>query len=1079
MFKNFSETPEFFGHKNELVPFFGVVEDINDPMMLGRARVRVFGIHPESRIDVPTLSLPWATVMTPTTSASTSGIGTTPQLVEGSWVFGYLLDGEKAQFPMVIGTFPGQHRANAPGYGGAAEVPSGYNTSQMQGESAVSGDTPVQYNNVRDSQPISDDGSFLTRRDEASVNLKNYKLRDFSPRYYGNRSFRFHKATAFAFDKVTTEFGKGKLQINSGWRTFGDSRRHPKGRALDISIRNMSESDVYRLINLCAQMGFSSFGIEFTYLHIDTADHYPGLLYAYPRQGAPTGSSAVFNNRARTGRLRHSEILRALTSAGWKRGRTRAFELTPKSGGGEDEVNKQPFQSSTEEQPENDMKNEGAENAAEIGFKDPTNSYPKQDYRGVSSINQAARGLNDDTGQNVALGKENARTVNFPTAFGKATFGEPQIPFNAQYPYNHVISSRAGHMIEMDSTPRSERMHLYTPSGTYTEIDAQGTQVNKTIGDRVNISNRNDYHGIKGDHHLSVDGEISMRTGGDFNKSVDGNMTMVIKNDNSLQIHGDYLIRVGDDVRIKAANLYIEAENIHLLAKEGLFMRGKNIDMYADEGMKVFAKEGLDIKSEADIKVESDGDMNLKSGGEYRMESAGEAGLTSGGNMFLEAPEVRLAEQGPQPEEAEAAKKANDSNIPGGDIRRAEVRKKPSFPVSEINVPRISDGMRVFGAGTGTKYATGDMNDPTGSFSGFVDRSAPDNRRIPSQTQSIPTNVTAENLSPEAKALLDTIAAEESNGRYNVRAGGATFEGFQDHPRILNRNLNSTAAGRYQFIQGTWDFVRSATNLPDFSPRSQDLAAWYYARSMYGQNLQEALEAGDLVSIKRRLGASDGWEALRKMSQEKFDGLYFGNLKKYKAVDDEESEGDEQDDGGLDTSLQTTSPVEEGQDDRDVTGTQSPEEVKNLLNSAPDRQRDPSLRVEEVPAELLKKAHEAARKFDYPVDLIFQVFSWKGGEPEQIAQEGKRFVDELYNKLGKNPTYAQIFAAHELGVEQAVNLVQAFEDKVKRNEPTTQTILRQKEDGPNVNEVRTEAEVFFRLADRLINPRTLVARAGK
>ncbi len=34
--------------------WYGVVEDINDPEMLGRIRVRVFGYHSEDKQDIPT-----------------------------------------------------------------------------------------------------------------------------------------------------------------------------------------------------------------------------------------------------------------------------------------------------------------------------------------------------------------------------------------------------------------------------------------------------------------------------------------------------------------------------------------------------------------------------------------------------------------------------------------------------------------------------------------------------------------------------------------------------------------------------------------------------------------------------------------------------------------------------------------------------------------------------------------------------------------------------------------------------------------------------------------------------------------
>jgi hypothetical protein len=88
--------------------FMGIVEDRNDPLRVGRVRVRCFGWHTPNKIELPKESLPWAQVMVPTSSASTSGIGSSPTgLVEGSWVVGFFLDGNKAQSPMVMGSFHG------------------------------------------------------------------------------------------------------------------------------------------------------------------------------------------------------------------------------------------------------------------------------------------------------------------------------------------------------------------------------------------------------------------------------------------------------------------------------------------------------------------------------------------------------------------------------------------------------------------------------------------------------------------------------------------------------------------------------------------------------------------------------------------------------------------------------------------------------------------------------------------------------------------------------------------------------------------------------------------------------------
>jgi hypothetical protein len=83
--------------------FVGLVEDnTTDSKKLGGCKVRAFGVHDE----IATERLPDAIVMMPTTSGSFKGIGDTPSLIAGSFVFGFFLDGEEKKYPMILGTIP-------------------------------------------------------------------------------------------------------------------------------------------------------------------------------------------------------------------------------------------------------------------------------------------------------------------------------------------------------------------------------------------------------------------------------------------------------------------------------------------------------------------------------------------------------------------------------------------------------------------------------------------------------------------------------------------------------------------------------------------------------------------------------------------------------------------------------------------------------------------------------------------------------------------------------------------------------------------------------------------------------------
>lgn len=114
--------------------FFGKVEDRDDPEKVGRVRVRVFGIHSSDESLVPTDTLPWAAMSMDPTSASSAEVGQSPTgIAVGSMVWGFFLDGDECQQPVVCGTWWGMP-------GGESDV-SKFATGDKQ---ATKGDGPSE-----------------------------------------------------------------------------------------------------------------------------------------------------------------------------------------------------------------------------------------------------------------------------------------------------------------------------------------------------------------------------------------------------------------------------------------------------------------------------------------------------------------------------------------------------------------------------------------------------------------------------------------------------------------------------------------------------------------------------------------------------------------------------------------------------------------------------------------------------------------------------------------------------------------------------------------------------------------------
>jgi hypothetical protein len=92
---------------DEFTPFFGVVEDINDPQKLGRVRVRLHGYHSPNEAEIPTNLLQWFSCIV-NNSSTILGRGHSPTGYEvGSTVFGYALD-PMMQTGIVVGALAGR-----------------------------------------------------------------------------------------------------------------------------------------------------------------------------------------------------------------------------------------------------------------------------------------------------------------------------------------------------------------------------------------------------------------------------------------------------------------------------------------------------------------------------------------------------------------------------------------------------------------------------------------------------------------------------------------------------------------------------------------------------------------------------------------------------------------------------------------------------------------------------------------------------------------------------------------------------------------------------------------------------------
>jgi len=239
------------------------------------------------------------------------------------------------------------------------------------------------------------------------------------------------------------------------------------------------------------------------------------------------------------------------------------------------------------------------------GFMDAVNgAYPK--YKDESDVNRlAVNSLSVDTSGRSADVETNPhstltiRRADRTTKIGRADFNEvelgrailgtpitlkgddgtafdePKTPYNAQYPYNHVHESEAGHIKEIDDTPNAERIHERHMSGTGYEIHPDGSKVTRVKQDNYTLTTGDDFAHIKGNSSTTVDGGIRVFVNAD-GATTDGHYTIEVGNNANVNIQvnkGDVnVVTAQGDINLKSG------KNIHMDAAQGIYMKSATVD---------------------------------------------------------------------------------------------------------------------------------------------------------------------------------------------------------------------------------------------------------------------------------------------------------------------------------------------------------------------------------------------------------------------------------------------------------------------------------------------------------------------
>lgn len=285
---------------------------------------------------------------------------------------------------------------------------------------------------------------------------------------------------------------------------------------------------------------------------------------------------------------------------------------------------------------------------------------------GQPSISRLARGeYIEDT---YVPSLEATRETAVPVAGSNETWDEPGAAYSAKYPFNKVMETAAGHSIEVDDTPGSERIMVYHRSGSYVQIDSRGTTTHKSVSDRFDVNEAN--------LHVFVGGSAKVTVEQDAHLLVGGHMYQEVMGDMSLSVHGNFELAAGGTL-----NMY---------GGDAAQLSGSRVAISSTVA-------DIDVLAASQVKITGSDRVDVKAGGAMNLTGGGKVSLKGGGVLAMDGSEIRALEGA-----------STDAAAAGGTVLPP--------PISGAS---FNTSMRYSAIGTTNVYSVDDGQDGTSNYEQF------------------------------------------------------------------------------------------------------------------------------------------------------------------------------------------------------------------------------------------------------------------------------------------------------------------------------------------------------------------------
>lgn len=219
------------------------------------------------------------------------------------------------------------------------------------------------------------------------------------------------------------------------------------------------------------------------------------------------------------------------------------------------------------------------------GFSDPDGKYPETEVNAPHnphSLNEPdfhRLGRNEGISDTIVQSKSNNKINGVPTADGN-TWDEPAPYYSAQYPNNKVFASNSGITIEIDDTSGEERIHIYHPSSSYTEINKDGSMVIRNKLDKFQIVDGDNKILIQKNRTKTVYENEEEYTSKNKTEYVGGEKDETVDKDKSTQINANWSVSITGTTIIESdGTTTVNGSEVYLNNGSGRGPAGKIVTM--------------------------------------------------------------------------------------------------------------------------------------------------------------------------------------------------------------------------------------------------------------------------------------------------------------------------------------------------------------------------------------------------------------------------------------------------------------------------------------------------------------------